>query len=87
MKTQVTEAAAEKLYAAGWRVESTILEGPRIVKEFSGVYATVVPTDDDYVWSIWEWSGGHHLATGRSEDVERAAAAAVQWVADEWLTL
>lgn len=87
MKTVVTEATAEKLYAAGWRVESTILEGPRIVKEFHGVYATVVPTDDDYAWSVWSCTGGQHMATGRSEDAERAANAAVQWIADEWLTL
>lgn len=86
MKTTVTEAAAELLYSQGWRVESTILDGPRIVRDFNdlaGVYATVVPTADDYVWSVWSWGSGQHLASGRSTDAVRAADCAVAWVDEE----
>lgn len=87
-KTPVTEAAAEYLYSQGWRVESTILDGPRIVRDFSyetgmEVYATVVPTQSEYVWGVWSWGSGQHLAGGREFDAGAAAGAAAAWVDEE----
>lgn len=86
MKTTVTEAAAEALYADDWRVESTILDGPRIVKDLGGVYATVIPAPDYYNWTVWEWLTGSLIASGREDDVTEAASAAMAWVEKEWLT-
>lgn len=83
MKTEVTRPVAERLYAQGWRVESTILDGQRIVKDFDGVYATVVPTPDRYVWSVWSWTNGTHLAGGTSFDAFDAALAALIWIEEE----
>lgn len=84
MKTEVTQPVAELLYAQGWKVESTILDGPRIVHEFDGVYATVVPTPDRYAWAVWEWTTGTHLAGGTSFDVITAALAALTWIETEY---
>lgn len=85
MKTAVSQAIAERLYADDWRVESTILDGPRIVKDMGSVYATIVPTPQNYGWAIWEWLTGQHLASGTTLDVTEAAAAAHAWIEKEWL--
>jgi hypothetical protein len=85
MKTEVSQAIAERLYADDWRVESTILDGPRIVKDMGSCYATIVPTPENYGWAIWEWMTGQHLASGTTLDVTEAASAAMAWVEKEWL--
>lgn len=84
----VSQAQAEALRARGYRAESTLLDGPRIVLDLpeDGVYITIVPGDtvDLFHWNIWRADDGHYIAGGADFDPVAAAQAADHYIDTEW---
>lgn len=83
----VTAAQAEVLRARGYRAERTLLDGPRVVKDYEeGVYVTIVPGEGDrFHWSIWRSDDGGHLTGNWTVNAVLAADLAWDWIRDHWI--
>lgn len=83
----VTREQAERLRARGYRAESTLLDGPRVVKDYeAGVYVTLVPDGDGRIhWNVWRTDDGSHLDGNWTLNAIVSADVAEDWVSDHWL--
>jgi hypothetical protein len=81
----VTQADAEVLRAMGFRAESTLLDGPRVVLDCDDVYITLVPGPEREIhWAVWAQGSGQFHAGGQHANPVTAAHEALAWIQDEW---
>lgn len=82
----VTREQAEALRARGFRAESTLLDGPRVVKDYEeGVYVTLVPDNQGRIhWAVWRSDDGALLSGNWALNAVLAADIAWEWISDHW---